>query len=192
MSALQHCANDVLLAHSPGQHQACWFALQVRPRFEKKAALDLQERGLTAFLPLYSTKHQWSDRQRLVRLPLFPGYVFVQIAPTLDIRVSVLRANGVIRFAGVRGVGIPIPDNEIEALQAVIEMRIPFEPYLYLKIGQRVRIRGGALDGVEGILMAINGDQSLIVSVNLIQRSIAMRITGYKVEPIDRTGGKYE
>jgi transcription antitermination factor NusG len=161
-----------------------WFAIQTRPRFEKKVTAELEGKRVEAFLPLHSATHQWSDRRRAVDLPLFPGYVFVRIAPLLHERVSVLRTNGVIGFVGARNVGIPIPDGEIEDIQAVLQRGVACEPYPYLKVGQSVRIRGGCLDGVGGVLMGVNGDRSLIISVNLIQRSVAVRIEGYNVEPI--------
>jgi transcription antitermination factor NusG len=164
--------------------QSSWFAIRTRPRYEKKVTAELQEKNIRAFLPLYSATHQWSDRRRLVHLPLFPSYVFVKVTPTPDARVSVLRTNGVISFVGVRNMGVPIPDCEVEAIQSVLEGGLAFEPYPYLEVGRRVCVRGGCLDGVSGILMAVNGDQSLVISVNLIQRSIAMRIQGYKVEAI--------
>jgi transcription antitermination factor NusG len=119
----------------------------------------------------------------VIHSPLFPGYVFVRSAGTLDARVAVLRTNGVISFVGVRGLGTPIPEEEITAIQAVLAEKIPFEPYPFLKVGQRVRIRGGSLDGIKGILTAVRGDQSLIISVEVIQRSISMRVSGYLVEP---------
>ncbi len=184
MSAFQSYTNELLTNATLGPCQWSWFAIQTRPRFERKVACELQEKRIDAFLPLFSIKHQWSDRQRVIHPPLFPGYVFVRVAPTLETRVSILRTNGVNGFVGVRGIGTPIPDSEIEALQTLLKQRVPFEPYPYLKIGQRVCIRGGCLDGVEGVLTAVNGDQSLIVSVDLIQRSIAMRITGYTVQAI--------
>ncbi len=183
--ALLRPINELLLTNTESSSTGpCWFAVQTRPRYEKKVASELQEKGIRAFLPLSSAKHQWSDRQRLVQLPLFPSYVFVRIAYTMDVRVSVLRTNGVNSFVGVRGMATAIPDGEIEAVKTVLENRVPFEPYSFLRIGQRVRIRGGSLDGVEGVLTAINGDQSLIVSVELIQRSIAIRMTGYNVEAV--------
>lgn len=164
--------------------QSAWFAIQTRPRYEKKIAAELQEKGIKAFLPLSSATHQWSDRRRKVHAPIFPGYVFVRIAPVAHARVSVLRTNGVISFVGVRNVGIPIPESEMTAIQTVFEEGVALEPYPYLKVGQQVAIRGGCLDGVSGVLQARNGDRSLIISVNLIQRSIAMRIEGYQVEAI--------
>jgi transcription antitermination factor NusG len=161
--------------------ESSWFAIQTRPRYEKKVVAELQEKGVNVFLPLFSVKRQWSDRQRVVNPPLFPSYVFVRLAPTLSNRVPILRTNGVTGFVGARGVGTPIPDGEIEALRRVIMQQVAFEPYPFLKIGERVCIRGGSLDGIEGLLTAINGDQSLVVSIDLIQRSIAIRVTGYSV-----------
>jgi len=161
-----------------------WFAVRTRPRFEKKIALTLQEKSIECYLPLHSVKRQWSDRRQSVSLPLFPTYVFVRIATSQDTRVAVLRTNGVIGFVGARGIGTPIPDGEIEAVHTVLASKIPFEPYPYLKIGQRVRIRGGCFECVEGILVGVNSDQSVIVSIELIQRSIAIRVTGYTIEGI--------
>ncbi len=159
-----------------------WFAVQTRPKYEKRVASDLQEKGINAFLPVYSMKRQWSDRNKIVRQPLFPGYVFVQLVPTVGNRVPILRTNGVVGFVGARGIGTPISDVEMQALQTVLGQEVPFEPHPYLKVGKRVCIRGGSLDGIEGMLTAINGDQSLVVSVDLIQKSIAIRIAGYNVE----------
>ena len=185
MCVVQTCPNEILLEESVTTvDQLSWFAVLTRPRFEKKVTVELQEKSITAFLPLNPVLNRWSDRRRLVHLPLFPGYTFVRTSNSLESRVSVLRTSGVTSFVGVRGIGTPIPDREIEAIQAVLERKVPFEFYPYAKVGQQVRIRGGFLDGVTGTLAAVNGDQSLIVSVNLIQRSIAMRVSGFEIEEI--------
>lgn len=160
-----------------------WFAIQTQPRYEKKVTAELQEKGIQVFLPLLASTHQWSDRQRVVEVPLFPSYVFVRIVPWQERRIAVLRTHGVNGFVGVRGVGTPIPDTEVAAVQEMLKHRIPLQLYPFLQTGQRVRIRGGCLEGIRGILTAINGDYSLVVSVELIQRSIAMRLTGYQIEP---------
>jgi transcription antitermination factor NusG len=167
-----------------GPVEPSWFAVRTRPRHEKKVELVLQEKGIQAFLPLFGAKHQWSDRRRIVHSPLFPGYVFTRIVEATDAHVSVLRTAGVIAFVGVRGKGLAIPNGQIEAVQAILDGGISFTPHPFLHVGQRVRIRGGCLDGLEGILHAKNGDQSLIVSVAMIQRAIAIRVAGYQVEPI--------
>lgn len=153
-------------------------------RFERAVDSELREKGIETFLPLIPARHKWSDRQRLVHEPLFPAYVFVRITPVQDKRIAVLRTIGVTNFVGVRGVGTPIPDTEIQAVHIVLEQCVPFQFYPFLNIGKRVRIRGGCLNGIEGTLMAISGNESMVVSVQLIQRSIAIRITGYQVEPV--------
>jgi transcription antitermination factor NusG len=162
---------------------ARWFAVQTRPRYERKVAFDLQEKGIKSFVPLYSAKNQWSDRRQTISIPLFPGYAFVHIPSGQGIRIAILRTGGVMSFVGSKGLGTPIPDSEIEAVQTILEQRIPFSLHPYTSIGQVVRIRGGALEGVRGLLTKVNDDQSLIISVELIQRSVAMRITGYDIEP---------
>jgi len=161
-----------------------WYALQTRPRHEKKVTFELQNnKEITAFLPLCASTRQWSDRRVVLDMPLFPGYVFVRIPRDLRMRVAVLRTYGVAGFVGPRGIGVPIPDAQIEGLQAVLTRGVPYSPFPFLDIGKRVRIRDGSLQGVEGILTAVNGDHSMVISVELIQRSLAIRITGYTVEP---------
>ena len=164
--------------------QSAWFAVHTRTRFERTVVSERREKGIETFLPLLPARHKWSDRQRIVHEPLFPAYVFVRITPAQDKRIAVLRTMGVTNFVGVRGVGTPIPDAEIQAVHTVLEQCVPFQFYPFLNIGKRVRIRGGCLDGIEGILTAISGNESMVVSVQLIQKSIAMRITGYQVEPV--------
>lgn len=164
--------------------EALWYAIHTRPRHEKFVVSQLRDRGITTFLPLVSQVRVWSDRRKLVQLPLFSGYVFVRVFLSGEARVRVLRTNGVVSFVGVRGEGIPIPDRQIEDIQVLLNNQIPSVCYPFLKLGQRVRIRGGCMDGVEGILVGRKGDRSLVVSVDLIQRSLAIRIDGYDVEMI--------
>ena len=183
MSVLRHATDEFLLAssNSPAS-EAAWFAIYTRPRFEKKVASQLAEKGVKAFLPLFSSKRQWSDRKRLVQSPLFPGYVFVRMVSTLESRISVLRTSGVGNFVGFRGTGTPIPDDEIHAVQAVLQHGVPIEIHPFFSAGRRVRIRGGSLDGIKGVLCDRQGDQSLVISVELIQKSIAMPATGLEME----------
>jgi transcription antitermination factor NusG len=169
-----------------------WFAVYTRSNFEKKVAFQLQEKYIQVFLPLLSRKHKWSDRQRLIDEPLFRGYVFVRIPMTQEVRVAVLSTMGVIRFVGAGSLGTPIPSSEIHALRTMLAERIPLQLRSYLEIGQRVRIRGGCLDGIEGILTAVNGDESLVVSVQSIQKSVAMRISGFAIEPVRPFGRSLE
>ena len=165
--------------------QSKWYAVQTRARHEKVVAERLQEQGLTAFLPLIATVHRWSDRQKKVELPLFSCYVFVRMfLENNEQRLRVYRANGVFGIVGVRGEGTPIPDEQIQAVRTLISEKLPWSFHPFLKIGQRVRIRGGSMDGVEGDLVARNGDRTLVVSIDAIQRSLAVRIEGYDVEAV--------
>jgi transcription antitermination factor NusG len=161
-----------------------WFAVRTRSRHEKVVARGLQGQGLDVFYPVVNQVHQWSDRRKLVEIPLFAGYAFVRIAPTPEQRVRVLRTQGVVELVGAQGQGIPIPEDQIEAVRAVIALNLPFAQHVFLKLGQRVRVRGGALDGVEGVLVGNNGNRNLVISVEPIQRSLSIRIEGYQVEPV--------
>ena len=168
---------DALLENS------CWFAVQTRPRHEKKVSLGFKEKGIHSFLPLQREKRQWSDRQQWIESPLFSNYIFVHISARTESRVSVLRTSGVLRFAGVRG-GTPIPQEHIENLRTIVQQQIPLAPHEFIRVGERVRIRSGALNGIEGILSAIKNDRSLVISVDPIQKSVAIRIHGFEVERV--------
>ncbi len=163
--------------------ERAWFAVQTRPRHEKRVALELKEKGVEVFLPLLQAIHQWSDRRRQVELPLFSSYLFVRLQEQRRQRITVLHTQGALRFIGPRGMGVAVPEDEIEAVQTLLRERIAFTACPFVNIGQKVRIRGGSLDGVRGILVAVNDDRSLVVSVDSIQRSLQFRIDGYCLEP---------
>ena len=166
---------------SPAEQQY-WFAVQTKAKHERRVAAELEEKGVVVFLPLFTEVHQWSDRKRKVEIPLFDTYLFVRVGEDRKTRVTVLQTNGVFRFVGSRGAGVVIPDEQVEAIRAIVSNNIPFVPYPFLGVGKKVRIRGGSLEGLQGVILSINGDQSLIVSVESIQKSIAIRISGYQLE----------
>lgn len=167
------------------QEPANWYAVQTRARNEKAISERLQEQGLTTFLPLVTEIRRWSDRKKKVELPLFSCYLFVKlVAGNNDERMRVYRTNGVFRIVSMLGEPIPVPDEQIEALRAVVTQQVPWTEHPFLKIGQRVRIRGGSLEGVEGVLLSRNGDRTLVISVDAIQRSLAVRVEGYDVEAL--------
>lgn len=161
-----------------------WFAVRTRSRHEKVVERGLRGQGLEVFYPVVSQIRQWSDRRKLVETALFAGYVFVRFLPCPEERVRVLRTEGVVDLVGAHGQGIPIPEDQIEIVRAVVRLNLPFSQHVFLKVGQRVRVRGGALDGVEGILAGHNGNRSLVISLDPIQRSLAIQIEGYQVEPV--------
>jgi transcription antitermination factor NusG len=162
---------------------SAWYAVQTRPRHEKRVNAELQGRSIDTFLPLLDERHTWSDRQKIVQVPLFPGYVFTRIRNEACYRIPILRTSGVLGFVGVRGVGTPIPEEQIQAIQSVLAARVPYSGHPFLSVGKKVRIVGGSLDGIQGIITSKNRDASLVISIELIQRSIAIRVVGYDVEP---------
>jgi transcription antitermination factor NusG len=161
-----------------------WFAVQTKPRHEKKVSEILTEKGIQNFLPLFRAKRQWADRWKWIELPLFSQYIFVRISGSVECRVRVLRTNGVFRLAGESGRGTAIPDEQIADLHTIVNQKIPSSPCDGVRIGQRIRIRGGALNGIEGILAAVENDRSLVISIDLIQKSVAIRIEGFEVEAV--------
>lgn len=182
ISSAGRLASACLATCEAGQER--WYAVQTRSRHEKLVATSLQGRGVAAYLPLVSEVHRWSDRRKQVDVPLFSGYVFIRSVDSNEAMSKVICADGVVSIVGARPRGTPIPDGEIEAIQTLLARKVLHRNHMFLECGQRVRIRGGALEGVEGILLAQKSETSLVVSVNLIQRSIAMKIEGYDVEPI--------
>ena len=159
-----------------------WFAIHTKPRHEKWIAGQLMEKKVFTFLPLLQQIHQWSDRRSKVEVPMFSCYAFVRIVQSSEERLKVLRTPGVLGFVGNEREGTPIPNEEIENLRIALREKIPCAVHPYIRIGQRVRVRGGSLNGIEGILLSQGKDQSLVVSVELLQRSIAIRVEGYEVE----------
>jgi transcription elongation factor/antiterminator RfaH len=166
------------------KRDAHWYAVRTRSRHEKLVARQLENQGIQAYLPVVTKTNQWSDRRKQVEQPLFSGYAFVRLNPSSSERVRVLQTQGVVNFVGVQGSGIPIPDQEIENINTLIASKVSYEERPYLQVGQRVRVCGGALDGMEGILTAENSDRSVVISIGLIQRSLSVRVSGYDVAPL--------
>jgi transcription antitermination factor NusG len=164
--------------------ESFWFAVQTRPRHEKKVNSELHEKGIHSFLPVHREKRRWSDRSQWVELPMFSQYLFVRVPMSSESRVRVLQTAGVVQFVGEHRRGTPIPSEQIENLQEIVAKRIPTTQHEFLHIGERVRICGGALNGVEGILMAIKGESRLVISVNVIRKSVAIQLNGFEVERV--------
>jgi transcription antitermination factor NusG len=164
--------------------QACWYAVHIRAKHEKYVVKQLEQQGITTFLPLVNEVHRWSDRKKTVQMPLFSCYAFVNLAPLNELRAKVVMTAGVLRFVGAGVEGTPIPDSEIESVRTLLKSTAKYSICPFLNIGQRVRVRGGSLDGIEGILVARNSSRSLIISVEPIQRSLAVSIDDYHVEAI--------
>ena len=164
--------------------EQAWYAILTRCRFEKKAVSQLQNKGLETFLPLVKQVHRWSDRRQVVEQPLFPGYGFVRLSDSPAHQLRVLQTVGVNGFVMMNGSPVPVPEQQLEDVRLLLAHEIACKAYPFLKAGQRVRICGGYLDGLEGILISENKDHSLVVSIEAIQRSMAVRIDGFDVEAI--------
>lgn len=168
----------------PAVESAFWFAIQTYPRHEKRISGQLALKRVDHFLPIMSRYSQWSDRRKLVEFPLFPCYLFVHIVPSPEYRMQILQVAGVIAFVGPGRQPAPIPDNQIEDVRTLIKSKVALDPYPFLKIGQRVRVRGGALDGIEGILLRRNGARRLIMSVDNLERSLSICVEGLEIEGV--------
>ena len=161
-----------------------WYALWVKNRYENTVASHLQARGYESFLPLYKCQRRWSDRFKEIELPLFPGYVFCQFNPLN--RLPILSIPGVIHMVGVGRTPIPIDDSEIGVIQAAVKSGLPSQPWPFLQVGHKVRIEYGPLCGLEGILLDFRGRQRLVISVTLLQRSVAVQVDGAWVRPMSQ------
>lgn len=159
-----------------------WFAVSTRPRHERVVAQGLTTLGLETFLPLYRSRRRWSDRTKELELPLFAGYVFARFG-VLE-RVPILRTPGVRSIVSLGKFPTPIPDHEIQALQQMVASGVPVEPWPYLRVGQRVRLERGPLEGLEGILVQVKRGWRVVVSVNLLQRSVAAEVDREWVWPL--------
>jgi transcription antitermination factor NusG len=161
-----------------------WYAVHTKARHEKRVAAQFEEKHVCTFLPLLRQIHRWSDRQGKVEVPMFSCYAFVRTVQTIEERLKILRTPGVLGFVGFERQGTPIPQEQIESLRTAISENIPCFPHRFINAGRRVRIRGGSLDGVEGILERKGADQSLVVSVELLHRSVSIRVEGYDIEVV--------
>lgn len=159
-----------------------WFAVTVNPKSEFVTAAALQKKGLGSFLPTYQARHAWSDRNKELKLPLFPGYLFCRFSRLQ--RTQVLQTPGVRSIVAFGGVPAPVPDYEIEYLQKAIEGGVQITPCDFIEVGRSVRIRDGALQGVEGILLGTKKDCRLILSVTLLQRSVSLVLDACLVSPL--------
>ncbi len=159
-----------------------WYALWVKSRYENTVALHLQARGYESFLPLYKCRHRWSDRFKEIDAPLFPGYVFCRFSPLN--RLPILSIPGVVHVVGIGRAPAPLEESEIAAIQAAVKSGLPSQPWPFLQVGRRVRIEYGPLFGLEGILLDFRGRQRLVLSVTLLQRSVAVQVDRAWVTPM--------
>lgn len=158
-----------------------WYAAYTSANHEKRVAEQLGARSVEHFVPLYESVRRWKDRKVRLQLPLFPGYVFVRLA--LPDRLHVLQVPGVARLVGFNGHPCALADSEIEALKAGLVSGVRAEPHPYLAVGRRVRMKSGPFEGRQGILLRRKGNLRLVLSLDLIMRSVVIEVEAADVDP---------
>jgi len=159
-----------------------WYAVRVRSNYERNVSTVLDHKGVEQFVPTYRSRRIWADRIKTLDLPLFPGYVFCRIP--LDERNVVVTTEGVVGLVSCGRVPIPVSEQEIEAIRTVVQSQAQAEPWPFLRIGQTVRICHGAMSGLEGILVRVKNSWRLVISVTLLERSVAVEIDAAFVSPM--------
>jgi transcription antitermination factor NusG len=163
------------------QHQ--WFAVRTAAGREKAVSAQLQHKGFEEFLPLYKSRRQWSDRKKELEFPLFPGYLFCRF--DFSNRLPILITPGVKLIVGYGKIPTPVTEAEIDSLRRAVDSGAEATPWPYLSIGQRVRVREGSLAGVEGILIQVKNSWRIVLSVELLRRSVAVELDRGAIVPLD-------
>jgi transcription termination/antitermination protein NusG len=161
---------------------APWYALRVRPNYEKPVATALRGKGFHEFLPLVRSKRQWSDRVKEMDLPLFPGYLFCRL--DLEQRMPLITTPGFLYLVGVGKNPEPVDESEIAAIQSVLRSGLKVTPWPSLMVGQKVQLKHGPLRGLEGVLTKIANQHRMYVSVTLLKRSISVEVAPEWIKPI--------
>jgi transcription elongation factor/antiterminator RfaH len=162
-----------------------WYVLQCRVRKESMISAQLEGQGFECFLPKYKSIREWSDRKKVVEQPLFPGYVFCKFDYTQ--RRPVVLTPGVLQVVGCGKAPIPVEQKEIEAIQLAVASELPSQPWPYMEVGERVRIHTGKLAGLEGILINFKGNHRVVLSVSLLQRSVALEVDLAWIASLEKT-----
>lgn len=160
-----------------------WYALNVRPRFEKYVRTHLEEKGYEVFLPTYTATRRWSDRVKSVTLPLFPSYIFCRF--DINTRLPILITPGVNFVVGSGKSPVAVDEAELSAIRHVLESGVATQPWPYLQIGDTARIEAGPLEGLTGIVMRMKGSCRLVVSVSLLMRSVSVELDRSWIKPIE-------
>lgn len=160
---------------------AAWYAVAVRSNFERIVAGSLQYKDYEIFLPSYRRQRRWSDRTKIAECALFPGYLFCRM--DLRARVPLLNTPGVVSIVGIGKCAAPVADSEIQAIQTIVESGLPVAPAPYLNAGEPVRITRGPLAGLEGIVVSAKNRSRLLVSVEMLRRSVTVEIENDWAQP---------
>lgn len=160
-----------------------WFALRVKPNYEKPVSVALRGKGFEEFLPLFRSRRQWSDRVKVMDLPLFPGYLFCRL--NLEERMPLITTPGFLYIVGVGKNPEPVDESEIQAIQSVLRSGLPVTPWPSLMVGQAVQLKHGPLRGLVGVLTKIANQHRMYVSVTLLKRSISVEVAPEWIRPVE-------
>lgn len=172
-------AENLSAQHLSSEH---WYVVTVRPRHEKTVTRHFEHRGLNYFLPVYRSKRRWKDRHKELDMALFPGYVFVNL--NLRDRLGVLQSPGVSQFVTFQGQPAAVPDLEIRALESGLSAGLRAQPHPYLRQGKKVRVKSGPLVNAEGIMLRRKEGFRLVLSIDLLMRSVMLEVDEADVEPV--------
>jgi transcription antitermination factor NusG len=159
-----------------------WYALQVRPRFEKHVQMHLEDKGYEVFYPTFTTTRQWSDRVKSLSFPLFPGYVFCRF--NVHARLPILITPGVNQVVGAGKTPTVVDEAELSAIRRVMQSGVAAQPWPYLRVGETVQIENGPLEGMTGIVTRIKNSCRLVVSVSLLMRSVSVELDSHWIKPV--------
>jgi transcription antitermination factor NusG len=174
MTAESAIATEIPVEVRPSSTSGSWYALYTCPRHEKFVAEQIRRRDVNCFLPVYRSVRRWKDRKKVLELALFPGYVFVQMA--VEKKLRVLEVPGAVRLVSFNGQPAAVPASEIEMLKNRLSGACGVEPHPYLRAGHRVRVRSGALEGLEGIVVRRKDRYRIVFSIDLLKRSVAVEV----------------
>jgi len=182
------------LANGAVQHANCsssdWFAVQTGYRCEQRVAQGLVTKGFETYLPLMREVHHWTDRKKIVDVPVFSGYLFVRCDPDVQNRVRVLETPGTLRLLGGNHAPSPVPDHEVEAVRRMLSSGLDCERCESLTPGSIVRVVCGPLAGLRGRLVKIKNNVRLIVAISLFSQAISTELQLDDVEVVQLTSGK--
>jgi transcription antitermination factor NusG len=181
------CQANPLPSHIPVPLQAVsdvhrWYAVYTYPRHEKVVTEQLESQSVEAFLPTFVTQSRWKDRRVRIQTPVFPGYVFTRIKSAE--RSKVFNIPGVLRILSFNGVLTPIDDSEIDAVKLCLERGGTLKPHPFIEVGERVRVRSGMLEGLEGLVTRCKNNRILILPIALINQSVAVEVDAVLLEPL--------
>jgi transcription antitermination factor NusG len=164
--------------------ESSWYAVYVRSRHESKVCTQLQLKGIEVFLPMVEKLRQWKDRKKRVAFPLFPGYLFVKLVPDNAQLINVLKVKGCVKILGDSSGYTPVPEEQVAAIYKMVHSKLTIDEHPYLKEGQKVKIIDGLLTGVQGILIRKDEEHHVVVSIDILQKGVSVKVDIHSVEPV--------